>query len=128
MQQCELPENLAGAPLLRIVERNVGRTDTIDQSDEQCEHRYMDGVETDETMPEEDLDCVAAGLREACKIDVSDNEARQDEKEIDAEVSAPEKRQHRSGSGGHVLVGVQSEHQQGSKRPNAGERRYIARR
>src|SRR5712692_8785575 len=127
MQQRELPRNLRATPLLRIVERNVTGAGEIDERDERGENRHMHGIKANESMPKKYLYRVAGRLGQACEIDVRDDESREHEEEVNSEITAGEKRQNHSGPGGHVLVGMQPEHQQGCQRTDAGQRRYIMR-
>src|SRR5215813_9428889 len=55
------------------------------------------------------------------------DESREDEEEINAEIAAGKERQKRIETGWYILLGVHPQHQQGRERPDAGQSRHILR-
>lgn len=105
----------------------AGRGSEGNDDDEASQDRDVNWIQPNEPVPQEDLDRAAIRRCQACEVDVRNDESGKDEKEINPQVAASEERQERKETGRYILLGVQSEHQQGRQRPDAGQGRQVPR-
>src|SRR5262249_44012294 len=106
VQQRELPKQIVPLPLLRIVKGKAGGVCDGDDDDEAGQNRDVNRIKPNESVPEKDLHCATTRKRQACEIDMRNDEPREDEEEIDAEIAAGKERQHRIETERYILLCV----------------------
>src|SRR6266496_670265 len=111
VQQRELPKEIVPLPFLRIVQGKAGGTCDRDDGDKAGQNRDVNRIKPNESVPEKDLHRTTTRRRKPCEIDMRNDEPREDEEEINAEITAGKERQKRIEAGWYILLCVHAQDQ-----------------
>src|SRR5262249_60386934 len=98
-------------PHKRIVQGKDSGTRDGDDGDKDGQNSDMNRIKPNEAVKKKDLHCAKIRRCQACEIDMRNDEAREDEEEINAEITVGKERQKRIETGWYILLCVHPQHQ-----------------